>query len=260
LVRQEKSFQKWAKPSANEADFVGRFQKNKVRRDRESKSKGMNMPAIADQVAAIEDDLQAALERVDSLMAENEALMKRLAAATADKHDLEAKNGEMQSVVDETRDLAHRLAHMALTTLRASRRQIGPQLDASNNVSGGDGATPGTAALTALLNAVSAAIAPEEKATYELTEQTGATAPPGPDLTGESIGLKRVSPGRGETATDRLRAHPLLDTAASMLRLRSQTTKLPDGMPMFLQADVPRENTAEHSGAGMRSADVRRRR
>jgi hypothetical protein len=65
-------------------------------------------------------------------------------------------------------------------------------------------------------------------------------------LTGESIGLKRVSPGRGETVTDRLRAHPLLDTAASMLRLRSQTTKLPDGMPMFLKADAPREDVVEH--------------
>jgi hypothetical protein len=215
------------------------------------------MPAIADQVAAIEDDLQAALEKVDSLMAENETLMKRLAAATADKHDLEAKNGEMQSVVDETRDLAHRLAHMALTTLRASRRQIGPQLDASNNVSGRDGATPGTAALIGVLNAVSAAIAPEEKATDELTEQTGATAPPGPDLTGESIGLKRVSPERGETATDRLRAHPLLDTAASALGLRSQRTKLPDGMPMFLQPD--RENVMEQRDAGTRISAARRR-
>jgi hypothetical protein len=109
-----------------------------------------------------------------------------------------------------------------------------------------------------VLNAVSAAI--EEKATYQLTEQTDSTAPPGPDLTGESIGLKRVSPGRGETVTDRLRAHPLLDTAASALGLRSQTTKLPDGTPMFLKADVPRENVLEHGGAGLRSADARRRR
>jgi hypothetical protein len=53
------------------------------------------MPAIADQVAAIEDDLQAALAKVDSLTAENDALMKKLAASTADKQDLEAKNGEM---------------------------------------------------------------------------------------------------------------------------------------------------------------------
>ena len=192
------------------------------------------MPAIANQVAAIEDDLQAALAKVDSLTAENEALLKRLAASTADKQDLEAKNGEMQSVVDETRDLADRLAGMALTMLRASRRQIG----ASNNVSGGDGTAPDTAAPTGVLDAVSAAIAPEET-----DEQPAGAAP---DLTGESIGLKRVSPERGETATDRLRAHPLLDTAASMLRLRSQTTKLPDGMPMFLKADAPREDVVEH--------------
>jgi hypothetical protein len=214
------------------------------------------MPSIADQVAAIEDDLHAALAKVDALMAENEALMKRRAAATADKHDLEAKNGEMQSVVDETRDLAHRLAHMALTTLRASRRQIGPQLD-SNNVSRGDGATPDTVALTGVLNAVSAAIASEEKAIDELTEETGTTQPPTPDLTGESIGLKRVSPGRGETATDRLRAHPLLDTAASALGLQSQRTKLPYGMPMFLQPD--RENVMEQRDAGTRISAARRR-
>jgi hypothetical protein len=192
------------------------------------------MPAIANQVAAIEDDLQAALAEVDSLKAENEALLKRLAASTADRQDLEAKNGEMQSVVDETRDLADSLAHMALTMLRASRRQIG----ASNNVSGGDGATPDTAALTGVLDAVSAANAPEE--TDELTEQTGTTMRPGPDLTGESIGLKLVSPGRGETATDRLRAHLLLDTAAGALGLRSLRTKLPDGMPMFLQPGARR--------------------
>jgi DNA modification methylase len=128
----------------------------------------------------------------------------------------------------------------------------------ASNASEGDGARPDTAALTGVLNAVSAAI--EEKATYQLTEQTDSTAPPGPDLTGESIGLKRVSPGRGETVTDRLRAHPLLDTAASALGLRSQTTKLPDGTPMFLKADVPRENVLEHGGAGLRSADARRRR
>jgi hypothetical protein len=218
----------------------------------------MKMPALANQVAAIEDDLHAALAEVDSLTAKNDELLKMLIATTADKQDLEAKNREMQSVVDETRDLADRLADMALTMLRASRRQIGQQLDVSNNVSGGEGATPDTAALAGVLNAVSAAIAPEEKATDELTEQTGTTPPPGPDLTGESIGLKRVSPGRGETVTDRLRADPLLDTAASMLRLRSQATKLPDGMPMFLQADVPRENLVEHGGADMRSAVARR--
>jgi hypothetical protein len=193
------------------------------------------------------------------------------AASTADKQDLEAKNGEMQSVVDETRDLANRLADMALTMLRASRRQVG----AGNNISGG-GARPDTAALTGVLNAVSAAIAPEEtdvhsaraapsvtgsvQATDELTEQTGTTTPPGPDWTGESVGLKRVPPERGETATDRLRASHLLDTAASALGLRSQRTKLPDGMPMFLQAGGARENVMEHSGAGMRSADARRRR
>jgi hypothetical protein len=108
------------------------------------------MPAIADQVAAIEEDLQAALAKVDSLMAENDALMKRLAASTADRQDLEAKNGEMQSVVDETRDLAHRLADMAFTMLRASRRQIG-----AGNTSESDGAARHTAALAGVLACIS---------------------------------------------------------------------------------------------------------
>jgi hypothetical protein len=124
-----------------------------------------------------------------------------------------------------------------------------------------------------VLNAVSAAIAPEEtdvhsaraapsvtgsvQATDELTEQTGTTTPPGPDWTGESVGLKRVPPERGETATDRLRASHLLDTAASALGLRSQRTKLPDGMPMFLQPD--RENVMEQRDAGTRISAARRR-
>jgi phenylpyruvate tautomerase PptA (4-oxalocrotonate tautomerase family) len=169
------------------------------------------MPAIADQVATIEQDLQEALAKVDSLTAEKEALAKSLTALIVEKSDLEAKYDDQQSVVDQTRELADKLANMALTMLRESRRQVAaPQLKASDSTSEGAG-TPS-----------------------ELTAQTDAAAQPRPDFTGQSTGLKRVSPSEG-TAADRLRAHLLLETAAGALERRSPRVKLPDGMPMFLQ-------------------------
>jgi hypothetical protein len=169
------------------------------------------MPAIADQVATIEQDLQEALATIDSLTAEKEALAKSLTAVIVEKSDLEAKYNDQQSVVDQTREMVGKLANMSLDMLRAARRQVAaPLLKASDSELKDDGAQP------------------------ESTEQTDAVPPPGPDFTGQSTGLKRVSPSEG-TAADRLRAHLLLETAAGALERRSPRAKLPDGMPMFLQ-------------------------
>ena len=70
------------------------------------------MPAIAEQVATIEHDLQEALAKIDSLTAEREMLKKALAATTVEKSELEAKQDDMQSLVDETREMVDRLANM----------------------------------------------------------------------------------------------------------------------------------------------------
>jgi hypothetical protein len=176
------------------------------------------MPAIADQVATIEHDLQEALAKVDSLTAEREALRKALTAVTVEKSDLEAKHGDMQSLVDETREMVDKLANMSLTMLRTSRRKVGaPQLNAGDLKD--DGAPP------------------------ESTEQTDAATRPKPDFIGQGAGLKRVSPPEGMTAAERLRANLLFDTAAGALEIRSPRAKLPDGLPMFLHPPKPMPGT-----------------
>ena len=87
------------------------------------------MPAIADQVADIEHDLQESLAKIESLTEEKETLRKALTTVTVEKSDLEARYSEQQLLVDETREMVDKLANMSLTMLRASRRQVGtPQV------------------------------------------------------------------------------------------------------------------------------------
>jgi uncharacterized protein YhaN len=179
--------------------------------------KGVNMPAIAEQVATIEHDLQEALAKVDSLTAEKEALTKALTAMTSEKSDLEAKHSDMQSLVDETREMVDKLAGMSLTMLRSSRRKVAaPQLDASDRALKDDGAPS------------------------ELTEQTDGATRPRPDFTGHVAGLKRIWPPEGMTTAERLRADLFLDTAAGALVMRTPRAKLPDDLPIFLsQPSLP---------------------
>ena len=89
------------------------------------------MPAIAEQVATIEHDLQEALAKINSLTAERETLKKALAATTVEKSELEAKQDDMQSLVDETREMVDRLANMSLDMLRSSRRPIASPKEAA---------------------------------------------------------------------------------------------------------------------------------
>jgi uncharacterized protein YhaN len=184
----------------------------------------MNMPAIAEQVATIEHDLQEALAKVDSLTAEKEALRKALAAVSVEKSDLEAKQNDMQSLVDDTREMVDRLANMSLTMLRTSRRIVaGPELNASNSASG------------------------DKDAASEMTGHAEAAAQPKSDLTGQNIGLRRISASEPEkTASERLRAGLLLDTASGALDVRAPRTKLPEGMPMFLQEPKIERRHSEH--------------
>ena len=172
------------------------------------------MPAIADQVATIEHDLQEALAKVDSLTEEKEALRKALTAVTVEKSELEAKQDDMQSLVDETREMVDRLANMSLTMLRSSRRPVASPKEAAG------------------INATEA-----KHAAIKSTGETEATTRPRSDLTGENIGLRRISPSEpAETAADRLRAHVLFDTAATgALEMRAQRAALPDRIPLFLQ-------------------------
>ena len=216
------------------------------------------MPAIADQVATIEHDLEDALARVDTLTAEKDALSEKLGAISRDKQDLEAKQDDMQSLVDETRELANHLANAALKLLHASRRQVGaPQVNAGNgNARAGENGS--AELLTKLLAAVSAAVEPVKPdlrpsssppaavpVADRPTEQaaptpapTAAALPP-PHLTGENIGLKPVPPPR--MAAVQVRPHLARETAAGALRIGSEQVELPDGVPMFLQSSDPEE-------------------
>jgi hypothetical protein len=167
------------------------------------------MPAIAEQVATIEHDLQEALAKVDSLTEEKEVLRKALAAVTVEKSDLEAKYNDQQSLVDETREMVDKLANMSLTMLRTSRRKVGaPQLNAGESK--------------------------DVSAPPESTEQTAPAPLPALDFAGENSGLKLVLRPGAMTAAERLRANLLFDTAAGALEIRSPRAKLPDGPPMFL--------------------------
>jgi hypothetical protein len=173
------------------------------------------MPAIADQVATIEHDLQEALAKVDSLTAEREALRKALTAVNVEKSDLEAKHGDMQSLVDETREMVDKLANMSLTMLRTSRRKVAtPQLNDSDGALKDGGAPP------------------------ELTAQAEVLTRPRPDFTGQEAGSKRVSPPEAMTASDRLRANLLLETSPCALTSRSPPPKLSDDLPIFLRQPV----------------------
>jgi hypothetical protein len=168
----------------------------------------MNMPAIAEQVATMEHDLQEALAKIDSLTAEKELLTKALTAVTSEKSDLEAKYDDMQLLVDDTREMVDKLAGMTLDVLRTSRRKVTtPQLNNGDGKSKDDGARSG--------------------------EQTDATTRPRPDCTGEDVGLRHASPPEGMTAAHRLRAGLLLDTAPGAL-MRSPRAELSDDLPMFL--------------------------
>jgi chromosome segregation ATPase len=168
----------------------------------------MNMPAISEQVATIEHDLQEALARIESLEAEKVALTKALTAMSVEKSDLEAKQNDMQSLVDETRLNVDRLANMTLDILRTSRRPVAQsEMNAGKSASG------------------------EKVEASEPSDETEAEARPKHELTGQNIGLKRVSDG---SAVERLRAHPLMDTAAAPFVTRPRIN-LPERMPMFLQ-------------------------
>jgi hypothetical protein len=102
---------------------------------------------------------------------------------------------------------------MSLSMLRTSRRKVtGPEMNGRNTASG------------------------DKDAASEMTREREASAQPRPDLTGRNIGLRRISPSEPEkTASERLRAGLLLDTAAGALDMRAPRAKLPEGMPMFLQ-------------------------
>ena len=216
------------------------------------------MPAIADQVATIEHDLEDALARVDTLTAEKDALSEKLSAISRDKQDLEAKQDDMQSLVDETRELANHLANAALKLLHASRRQVGaPQVNAGNS-NARVGENGSAELLTKLLAAVSAAVEPvkpdacpnsspsaaapvadrQPEQTTAPPASTAAALPP-PHLTGENVGLKPVPSPR--MAANQVRPHLASDTAAGALRVGSEQVRLPDGLPMFLQSSDPEE-------------------
>lgn len=84
------------------------------------------MPKIADQVAALEHDLNAALATIDQLTAANSALVSANASLQRDNVGLQLEINDMKHYVDDTRELADRLAASALDMLRTSRRHVGP--------------------------------------------------------------------------------------------------------------------------------------
>jgi len=182
------------------------------------------MPAISEQVASMEHDLNVALAKVESLEAEKALLTKALNAVTAEKSELEAKQNDMQSLVDDTRQLTDRIASMALDMLRTSRRPVAaPESLAHDSGSGRD------------------------RAAFDPLDEIEAETPPNLDLTSENLGMRRVAEG---TAVDRLRSHLLMETAVAAIEARAPRGSLPESMPMFLQ-DAKTEGRRGHGRRGL---------
>ncbi|WP_035670068.1 hypothetical protein [Bradyrhizobium liaoningense] len=84
------------------------------------------MSKVADQVATLERDLDAALATIDQLTAANSALVSANASLQRDNVELQLAINDMKHYVDDTREMADSLASSALEMLRASRRHVGP--------------------------------------------------------------------------------------------------------------------------------------
>ncbi|SHH20642.1 DUF4200 domain-containing protein [Bradyrhizobium erythrophlei] len=83
------------------------------------------MPAIADQVATLEDDHATAMASIDAQNATIEKLKLSLAAMTKEKLALEARVAEYQKHKDETIAAVEALASSTLDMLRTVQRPAG---------------------------------------------------------------------------------------------------------------------------------------
>jgi hypothetical protein len=83
------------------------------------------MPAIADQVAALEHDHDDALAMIDTLTAANAALLDALNAVTAEKAALEAQLTELRLQADAMTAMVEKFANSALDMLKAARLPAG---------------------------------------------------------------------------------------------------------------------------------------
>lgn len=115
------------------------------------------MPAIADQVASLENDLAAALKQIDRLTTNNEELTQSLAAMSTAKLALEAQAVDLKQHDEETRAAAEGLANAALDMLRISQRPPGMPAEVIKFAPKLTGPAP-SASATALEQAVAAAI------------------------------------------------------------------------------------------------------
>jgi hypothetical protein len=79
------------------------------------------MPAIADQVAALEHDHDDALAKIDALNATVAAQLDAINAITAKKASLEAKVAELSDHIDGLTVMAENVANGALNMLKATR-------------------------------------------------------------------------------------------------------------------------------------------
>jgi hypothetical protein len=87
------------------------------------------MPAIADQVAALEHDHDDALAMIDTLSAANAALMDDINAITAEKAALQARIDELSTQADAMTAMAEKVANSALDMLKAARLPAGTPVE-----------------------------------------------------------------------------------------------------------------------------------
>ena len=183
------------------------------------------MPAIADQVAALEHDHDDALAMIDTLTAANAALMDALNAAAAEKAALEAKLAELRLQADAVAMMAEKFANSALDVLKAAR------LPASTPVE----VIPFAPRPKAL---VAASDPPGAEAIVQVLANDAAP-PTAPAMSPEPDGAPMIE---SATAVELIKRR-LLPALTLMRRPVEQPTRVrhdpsPIGLPMFLRRDT----------------------
>jgi hypothetical protein len=179
------------------------------------------MPAIADQVAALELDHADALAKIDALTASNAALTDAINAITTEKAALEARVAELSTRTNGMIAMAEKVASSALDMLTAARLPAG---------------TPVEVIPFAPRPRIVTAAASVEMLNPEPARQAVAKAI-APSISPEPAAAPIKEP---ETAVDLVKRH-LLPALALMRRPVDppmRATHDPAGLPMFLRRDT----------------------
>jgi hypothetical protein len=194
------------------------------------------MPAIADQVAALEHDHCDALAKIDALNATNATLTDALKAITAERDALEAKVAELSTRTDGMIAMVEKVASSALDMLKAARLPAG---------------TPAEVIPFApkLKTVITASVAPSVGLADVITTEEMLKPEPVPRAVPSRPPKPAAAPIiEPASAVDLVKRH-LLPALTLMRRPLDLTTRVkhdPIGLPMFLRRDTVFARAAAH--------------